>query len=148
MAVNKVYAAGVVFNPVPPLAIVKAVPRVNEDACSALWKIDAPVTPIPPVVTNKAELCVATPANVDVEPNIAVPDTPKPVPIFTFPETPNPPTIVNAPEVEVVEFVLIGMLTRPVVPTTKLSVAEAFATSLILFGENVPRTRSPVCDAT
>ena len=65
-----------------------------------------------------------------------------------LPEIPKPPIIVKAPFVEDVEFVFIGMLTNPVVPTTILSVAELLATILILFGEKVPNTRSPVCEAT
>ena len=83
-----------------------------------------------------------------VEPNTAAPVTPNPVPIFKFPETPKPPVITKAPFVDDVEFVFTGILTNPVVPTTKLSVVELFATILMLFGEKVPNTRSPVCEAT
>ena len=92
-----------VATPVTPRVeeAVKAPTEVNE-----VWNIDAPVIPIPPEVTNKAALCEATPAKVDVEPNIAVPETPRPVPILTSPDTPKPPTIVKAPEVDDTELVL------------------------------------------
>jgi hypothetical protein len=85
-------------------------PRV-EDAVNAptevneVWKVEAPVIPIPPEVTSNAAECEATPENKEVEPNTAAPLTPRPVPAFIFPETPSPPTRVTAPFVEDVEFV-------------------------------------------
>ena len=121
---------------------VSAPADVNE-----VWNVEAPVIPIPPDVTRIAAPCDATPLNNDVEPNTTAPVTPSPDPTFKFPDMPTPPTTVNAPLVEDVELVLIGILIRPVVPTTKLSVAELFVTILILFGENVPNTKSLVCDA-
>ncbi len=115
---------------------------------SDVWNVEAPVIPIPPAVTNNAAEWLATPAKLVVEPNTAAPVIPSPDPTFKFPETPKPPMIVKAPFVDDVEFVFTGILTKPVVPTTILSVAELLATILMLFGEKVPNTRSPVCEAT
>jgi hypothetical protein len=123
LAVNNVKAAGTVFNPVPPFAIVKALPRVNEDACNVPWKVEAPVIPIPPEVTNIAAEWLATPAKLDVDPNTAAPETPSPVPAFKFPDTPRPPTIVNAPLVDAVELVLEENVAFPVTPRVEEAVS-------------------------
>ena len=54
---------------------------------SDVWKVEAPVIPIPPEVTSKAAECEATPANVDVDTNVAPPWAVNP------PVTPNPPDV-------------------------------------------------------
>ena len=117
--VNEVWNVDAPVTPRPPPCTNKVdanvaipvTPRVDEAVnapteVNEVWKVEAPVIPMPPEVTNKAALCEATPAKLDVEPNMAVPETPMPVPILTSPDTPSPPTIVNAPEVDEVEFVL------------------------------------------
>ena len=101
--------------PTPPLitnaALVDDVAAVvfdtvnTPDEVNEVWNVEAPVIPIPPDVTNKAAECEATPAKLEVEPNVATPETPKPDPIFKLPDIPKPPTNVTAPVVEEVELV-------------------------------------------
>jgi hypothetical protein len=102
---------------------VKAPAEVNE-----LWKVEAPVTPIPPEVTNKAAECDATPAKLEVDPNTAAPETPSPVPSLTSPDTPRPPAIIKAPEVEDVEFVIDVRLNAPML-TVELNTAAPLTVS-------------------
>ena len=73
-----------------------------------MLNVDAPVTPIPPAVTKSAALCVATPPNVDVDTNIALPLAVNP------PVTPNPPPVI---------FTLDARVATPAIPTAELNVA-------------------------
>jgi hypothetical protein len=96
---------------------VKAPTEVKE-----VWKVEAPVIPIPPEVTSNAAECEATPENKEVDPNTAAPVTPNPVPIFKFPETPSPPTTTKAPFVDDVELVLEENVAAPVTPSVEEAV--------------------------
>jgi tagatose-1,6-bisphosphate aldolase len=55
---------------------------------SDVWKVEAPVIPMPPEVTSKAAENEATPAKDDVDTNVALPWAVNP------PVTPNPPDVI------------------------------------------------------
>lgn len=79
---------------------------------------DEPVFPNVPELNNKA------------------PETPRPEPNLTLPETPRPPVTVSAPVVDDVEFVLLEMLSAPLIIIVELNTAVPLAV-------NPPVTPSP-----
>ena len=72
-------------NDATPVTLSVVLPINGPTEVREVWKVDAPVTPIPPEVTNTAALCVATPAKVEVDTNVALPLAVNP------PVTPKPP---------------------------------------------------------